>query len=66
MVNSRVPVTEETRNDLRQFAGGLDMTYDDAIRFLLKRSLREGEDFMLAGHRLREEAKQIMKENPSE
>lgn len=55
MVNSRIPVTEETRDELREFVNGLGTTYDDAILFLLDTVKKEGEDALLAGHRLRKE-----------
>lgn len=65
MVNSRVSVTEETRDELKDFANGLGATYDETIKFLLDMIRAGDEDNLLAGRRLRSELDKWHKKNPS-
>ena len=52
----RIPCTPKTKQRLREFAGGLSMTYDEAIEFMLTEFVEGDEAEMLAGFRLREKA----------
>lgn len=53
-VSSRIPVTPEVHERLRDFAKGLDATYDEALDYILD-ILTEGVNPMLKGleHRQR-------------
>lgn len=53
MVNSRISVTEETRDRIKDFANGVGGTYDSALNFLLDYIQESSEDALLAGRRLR-------------
>lgn len=61
-MTDRVPVMKDTREELRDFAKGLGVTYDTAIRFLLRTIREENEAAFMAGHRLRFEVPDDLKE----
>jgi histidinol-phosphate/aromatic aminotransferase/cobyric acid decarboxylase-like protein len=55
-MNARVPLTEETRERLKDFVRGLGADdYDSAINFLLDFIKKNDEAETLAGFRLRDE-----------
>lgn len=57
-MNSRISVTEETRDKFRDFVHGLGMQYDEAIRFMMD-TLSDGEmNPLLAGGKLRTSAEE--------
>lgn len=62
MVNSRVSVTEETRDELKDFANGLGVTYDEAIKLLLGMVRQGNEELIVSGRRLRTSIKKSSKE----
>lgn len=61
MTTARVSVTEQTRDELRDFTNGLNGDYHEAIKFLMKKLAGNGEDPMVLGRKFREEF-QAMKE----
>ena len=56
MTTSRVSVTEETRDRLREFCKGLGVEYDEAVNFLLDRIIAQ-RDPLIAGRELRDKYK---------
>jgi hypothetical protein len=55
-MTKRIPLTDITQADMRDFAQGLGVTYDEAIQFLLSRIVdRRSEDLMIMGRLLRED-----------
>lgn len=65
-VTSRVSVTEETRDRLKDFASGLGETYEVAINFLLDGVSEPGESPIAAGYRLREQIRAWLEEQEAE
>lgn len=55
IASSRVPVTPDTHEALREFRSGLNVSFDEAITLLLQLSRLPGEDNFAAGKRLREQ-----------
>lgn len=55
-MTSRIPCTPETQKSVKDFANGLGMTYDDALRFMLNNLLEAHEEPLIAGYRLRVKA----------
>lgn len=51
LMNARIPVTESTRDLLRDFANGLETNYDDVVLFLLSNFINPGERPLIAGKR---------------
>ena len=52
-LNHRIPVTEATRDRLRDFSFGAGVTYDEAVNFLLD-AYGKGRDDLTAGREDRE------------
>lgn len=52
-LNHRIPVYEETRDRLRDFAYGGGGVYDDVLNYMLDAMKQEGESDLEAGLRLR-------------
>lgn len=50
----RIPLTDETMEQLRDFAAGLGSTYDEAIQVLLAIAKEPDEHEFVAGKRLRD------------
>jgi hypothetical protein len=53
-VTSRVPVTPETLERLKEFRNGLDGSYDDAINRLLDLASNGQADLYIVGRNMRE------------
>jgi len=64
-VSSRVSVTEETRDRLKDFVSGIGETYEVAINFLLDEISEQDESAIGAGFRLRERVKNWLEEQDS-
>lgn len=62
-MTSRVPVTPETHTELQDFAYGLGVTFDDAIRVLLL-EVADNEDRLSVGRRLRSKYQSMLKSQP--
>lgn len=62
-MTSRIPVSPDTHQDMKDFCNGLRATFDDTIQFLLAQHVRGGEDPVIAGSRLREEFERWLREH---
>lgn len=52
-VTSRVPVTPQTLDELKEFRNGLGGSYDDAIKMLLMLARGNETDLYIAGRNMR-------------
>lgn len=57
-MTARIPCTPEVQKTLREFSLGIDMTYDEVLRFFLHRFVTKDDDPYIAGRDLREQAEQ--------
>lgn len=62
VVNSRISVTEETRDIMREFANGSAKTYEDVMMLFFSKFIEPGEDPYMAGRRWREEIERLLKD----
>lgn len=64
-MTSRVPVTPDTHSRLQDFARGLGATFDDAINFLMDKTI-DKEESLMAGRKLRDEFRHLAKSGSKE
>lgn len=63
---ARINVSERARVDLREFANGLNTTYDAAVRFLLHLATQGDERPLYAGDRMRSQFDEWKREENGE
>lgn len=51
-----ISLETDTRNALRDFASGLNLTYTETVKYLLSLALNDDESYINAGFRLRNDA----------